>query len=78
MQHGGPWVSAEVGLTYAHRSLGITVTDNGRSTSLANGSGHGLVGIAERVAMFDGTFESGLKPDGGYRVAVTLPRGGAR
>ncbi len=78
MQHGGPWVSAEVELTYERQNLSIIVTDNGRSTSSANGSGHGLYGIAERVAMFAGSFESGLKSDGGYRVAVTLPVGGAR
>ncbi len=81
MQHGGPWVAAEVALDYQRNSLGITVSDNGRSSaapSNGSGSGHGLFGIAERVAMFDGTFESGLKPDGGFRVHVRLPVGSAR
>lgn len=81
MQHGGPWVAAEVELDYQRSSLGITVSDNGRSSAAPSnglGSGHGLFGIAERVAMFDGTFESGLKPDGGFRVHVRLPVGSAR
>jgi signal transduction histidine kinase len=38
----------------------------------ANGSGHGLVGMRERVALFGGTFNSG--PAGlGYRVLAVLP-----
>lgn len=81
MQHGGPWVAAQVSLDYQRNSLGITVTDNGRNspaTGKGHTSGHGLFGIAERVAMFDGTFDAGPKPDGGFRVQVRLPVGNVR
>ncbi|NUT97409.1 MAG: sensor histidine kinase, partial [Saccharothrix sp.] len=35
--------------------------------------GHGLVGLRERAALLDGTFEAGPSDDGGFRVAVTFP-----
>lgn len=35
--------------------------------------GHGLVGLRERAALLDGTFEAGPCDDGGFRVAVTFP-----
>jgi signal transduction histidine kinase len=35
--------------------------------------GHGLVGLRERAALLDGTFEAGRTDDGGFLVRVTLP-----
>ena len=37
------------------------------------GTGHGLLGIGERVAVFGGHLESGPTADGGYRLNVWLP-----
>lgn len=41
--------------------------------SLLPGSGAGLLGLRERIALSGGTFESGPAPDGGWRVAAWLP-----
>jgi signal transduction histidine kinase len=38
-----------------------------------DGSGNGLRGIAERVAMLGGALESGQGPGGGFRLCATLP-----
>nr|WP_245834009.1 histidine kinase [Streptomyces aidingensis] len=39
----------------------------------AAGTGHGLVGMRERVRLVGGTLETGPLPDGGFRVTATLP-----
>ncbi|MFV2145095.1 MULTISPECIES: sensor histidine kinase [Isoptericola] len=38
-----------------------------------HGTGHGLVGMRERVRLADGTLDVGPLPDGGFRVAAQLP-----
>lgn len=39
---------------YSPDQLGIEVRDNGRGPARSNGSGHGLIGIRERVRLYDG------------------------
>lgn len=39
----------------------------------ASGTGHGLVGMRERVRIIGGTLDAGPLPDGGFRVAALLP-----
>ncbi len=38
-----------------------------------DGTGHGLVGMRERVRLTGGTLDVGPLPDGGFRVAARLP-----
>jgi signal transduction histidine kinase len=40
-------------------------------------SGHGIVGMRERVALLGGELETGWRAGGGFRVAARLPAGGA-
>ncbi|MFD8566215.1 sensor histidine kinase [Streptomyces sp. NPDC059639] len=39
----------------------------------SSGTGHGLVGMSERVRLVGGTLDVGPLPDGGFRVAARLP-----
>lgn len=43
------------------------------SAALLPGSGTGLLGLRERLALVGGTLESGPCPDGGWRVVAWLP-----
>ncbi|MEV0237028.1 ATP-binding protein, partial [Nonomuraea sp. NPDC050786] len=53
----------------------IEVVDDGlgRRTAPAVGTGHGLIGMRERVMMYGGEFEAGSLPGRGFRVFATLP-----
>jgi signal transduction histidine kinase len=76
LKHAG---AARVSLSvrYDPGAIHLEVVDDGRGAAAAsavkaNGTGHGLVGMRERVALYDGTLEAGPRPGGGYRVAATL------
>ena len=69
-----------VTLAYSPRDVRLTVVDDGAGPPPggANGasSGHGLVGMRERVALFGGELETGARRDShGYRVDALLPTG---
>jgi signal transduction histidine kinase len=73
-KHAGP-ARAEVRLRYGSGSLRIEVVDDGHAAvATANGGrGQGLIGMRERVALFDGRLEVGPLPQGGFRVLADLP-----
>ncbi|MFH8491736.1 sensor histidine kinase [Streptomyces longisporoflavus] len=52
--------------------LSLEVEDEGRG-GLPAGTGFGLVGMRERVALLHGRFTAGPRPEGGFRVAALLP-----
>ena len=77
VKHAGP-ARAQVVVGYRDHDVTVEVTDDGRGavTSASDGrvgSGHGLIGMRERVQAFGGDFQAGPCPGGGFRVAVRLP-----
>ncbi|MCO5985421.1 histidine kinase [Actinoallomurus spadix] len=66
-----------ISVTYGPRDLRIEVTDTGGTptASARSGSGRGLIGLRERLAVYGGTLEAGGLPAGGYRLCAVLPGG---
>ena len=63
----------EVAIAYQPDSLELTVSDNGIGSKLAGSTGHGLVGMRERVEIFGGDLTTGSSSLGGFTVRATLP-----
>ncbi|MET9507584.1 sensor histidine kinase [Streptomyces flavidovirens] len=79
-KHGGPEAGASVRLVYFDDGLGLLVEDDGRGAAHelyedggADGRGHGLIGMRERVGMVGGTLDAGPRPGGGFRISALLP-----
>ncbi|MFI6317213.1 sensor histidine kinase [Nonomuraea sp. NPDC050556] len=73
LKHAGP-TTARVSLTYAQATLVIQVTDDGKPRKAPkNSDGHGLLGLTERVKLYQGTISAGPRPMGGYEVVAVLP-----
>jgi signal transduction histidine kinase len=72
-----PDARATVRLWYERDRLRLEVSDDGgapaASAQSSTGSGHGLIGMRERVQVYDGRFFAGPLPGGGFRVEATLP-----
>ncbi|XVQ07839.1 sensor histidine kinase [Spirillospora sp. CA-255316] len=72
LKHGGPG-RAVVRLRYLHDRVVVEVSSPlGPDAPRLPGSGAGLIGMRERAAMLDGTFEAG-PCDGAWRVRAELP-----
>ncbi|NLW99563.1 MAG: sensor histidine kinase [Actinomycetales bacterium] len=62
-----------VAIRFEPERLELEVADDGRASADTTGSGHGLVGMRERVALYDGTLAAEQLADGGFRVLARLP-----
>jgi signal transduction histidine kinase len=72
LKHAGP-ARAEVTVRYEDGLVSLEITDSGRGPHDDRGTGHGLVGMRERVAMFGGKLEAARGDGGGFTVRVRLP-----
>jgi signal transduction histidine kinase len=78
VRHVGP-TNAHLRVNYLHDEVEIELIDEGVPngggsipSELRNGSGHGLVGMRERVALYGGELVTGSTGNG-YRVLARLP-----
>jgi signal transduction histidine kinase len=82
MKHVGPSSVAEVRLRYSPTDVDVEILDDGgdrrsgaESGNGRPGTGHGLVGMKERVASYGGLFEAGPRSGAGWRVHVRFSVG---
>jgi signal transduction histidine kinase len=72
LRHAGP-ARVRVVVRYGAGDLELEISDDGPGVANANGGGHGLAGIRERVSVYGGAVETGGRPEGGYAIRVRLP-----
>jgi len=85
IKHAGKPTRVDVTVRYSPYALAVEVVDDGRGFAAqsrngdigADGSGHGLIGMRERVEVWGGELSVGPAPGGGYRVKAQLPYGDA-
>jgi signal transduction histidine kinase len=74
--------STRVAVRYRNDAVEVEVVDDGpadghdaadRVSSAQPSTGHGLVGMRERVTLVRGELEAGPRPEGGFRVWARLP-----
>ncbi|MEU7015338.1 sensor histidine kinase [Streptomyces sp. NPDC046385] len=80
-KHAGPDVPVKVRLTCRPERVHVSVTDQGAMDAaefpsgpgIRRGSGYGLVGMRERVALHGGVLEAGPLSEVGFQVVASLP-----
>ncbi|MEU8288664.1 sensor histidine kinase [Micromonospora sp. NPDC048905] len=76
LKHAGVGAVVEVALTHTAEAVVVRVRDDGRGRPLvspAPSGGHGLLGMRERVTVYDGSLTAGPRPAGGWQLEVRLP-----
>ena len=88
IKHAGEPTKVDVTVRHLPSALVVEVVDDGRGLAARHGNGrhgdasidgtgHGLVGMRERVELWGGELSVGPAPGGGYRVKALLPYGDA-
>jgi signal transduction histidine kinase len=77
LKHAGCDARAAVRITREPDAITIQVADDGAGRPPGNPSGtetgHGLIGIRERAAVFGGEVRAGARPEGGFSIHARLP-----
>ncbi|MFG1743810.1 sensor histidine kinase [Micromonospora chalcea] len=76
LKHAGVGASVKLTLDWSADAVVIRAVDDGRGRPVdgpAPSGGHGLVGMRERVGVYDGSLAAGPTLAGGWRVRARLP-----
>ncbi|HEX5540439.1 MAG TPA: sensor histidine kinase [Micromonospora sp.] len=72
-RHASAATEVSVGVTFGTDELRIDVRDDGCGSPGTAGTGHGLIGMRERAALYGGTLQAAPLPERGFAVAAILP-----
>jgi len=72
MKHAGA-APTDVDVRWEADHLELQIVDRGAPAKEVNGSGHGLVGMEERMRLYDGELRAGPRAGGGFEVIARLP-----
>ncbi|QWF84644.1 hypothetical protein HUW46_08095 [Amycolatopsis sp. CA-230715] len=65
--------TATVELKYGAHTLFVIVTNDGRAHARAAAGSHGIRGMRERAALYDGVLTAGPLESGGFQVVLCMP-----
>lgn len=75
-KHAHAATGATVRLQYTSEGIEVSITDDGQPADSGEPTvGHGITGMRERAAAYDGTVQAGPRPGGGWRVRARLNEG---
>ena len=78
IKHAGP-ARAQARVRFGARELELEIVDDGRGPlpeRIESGSGHGLIGMRERVALYGGELHAARREGGGFAVRARIPMDG--
>ncbi|MEV7328030.1 sensor histidine kinase [Micromonospora sp. NPDC093244] len=76
LKHAGVGAHVDLSLAYTADAVVVRAADDGRGrpvVSPAPSGGHGLLGMRERVTVYDGSLTAGPRTGGGWQLEARLP-----
>ncbi len=72
IKHAGA-APTEVTVRWEPEHLELAIVDRGGQSANGHSGGHGLIGMEERVRLYDGELRAGKRDGGGFEVVARLP-----
>ena len=72
IKHAGA-APTEVTVRWEPEHLELAIVDSGSKSANGHSGGHGLIGMEERVRLYDGELRAGKRDGGGFEVVARLP-----